>query len=335
MRQISFFGMILAAVLFCGGMLGFTQQLDTTNVIGGGGGDEFFDFQPPAGTRVAEVRVRSGETIDAVQMVYELPNGRTVMGSRHGGTGGRLSVFRLDPDEYVIGLSGRFGVTVDSLSIQTNRRTSEQLGGGGGDRNYRIDVPPGYQAVGFVGRAGNTLDAVGLTYAPMPRRRETFAPSRGAQVQSQEVQAQYAQTQLAGGRGGSPYSDQDAPAGARIAEVRVCSGRVVDSVQVIYALPNGRLLQAARHGGANSAESIFRLDNDEYIIGLAGRYGNTVDSMRIITNKRTSPQFGGGGGDRDFRIDVPSGNQAIGFAGRAGDSMDAIGLTYARITFRR
>lgn len=328
MRRIMFFGMIIVVVLFCGGTLGFTQQLDTTTVIGGGGGDEFFDFQPAAGTRVAEVRVRFGDVVDAVQMVYELPDGRTVMGSRHGGTGGRLSVFRLDPDEFVIGLSGRYGDTVDSLRIETNRRSSDLFGGGGGARDYRIDVPRGYQAVGFIGRAGNTLDAVGLTYAPMPRRRENFTPP-------QEVQPQFPQTQLAGGRGGSPYSDQEAPAGARIAEIRVRSGRVVDSVQVIYLLPNGRYAQGAQHGSTNSDEHIFRLESDEYVIGLSGRYGNTVDSMHIITNKRISPQFGGPGGDRDYRIDVPPGNQAIGFAGRAGDSMDAIGLTYTRLTFRK
>jgi hypothetical protein len=38
--------------------------------------------------------------------------------------------------------------------------------------------------------------------------------------------------------------------------------------------------------------------------------------------------FGGRGGRSDFRIDVPPGSQAVGFAGRAGDYVDAIGLTY-------
>jgi hypothetical protein len=53
-----------------------------------------------------------------------------------------------------------------------------------------------------------------------------------------------------------------------------------------------------------------------------------VDSFRIHTNRRTSQVFGGRGGDRDFRIDVPDGNRATGFTGRSGEYVDAIGLTY-------
>jgi hypothetical protein len=91
-------------------------------------------------------------------------DGRTMEGPRRGGTGGRGDVFRLDSDEYVTGIYGRFGDYVDSLVIRTNKRTSQTFGGRGGRSEYRVDVPQGSMAVGFAGRSARYLDAIGLTY---------------------------------------------------------------------------------------------------------------------------------------------------------------------------
>ncbi len=267
------------------------------------------------------VHVRSGERVDSVQMVYGLPNGRNVSGPRHGGNGGDLTSLRLDPDEYIIGLSGRCGDGIDSIRIHTNKRVSRPFGGRGGDRDFRINIPPRSQAVGFTGRAGEYLDAIGLTYVPI------FTPSRrGGSMRA----AQISQTNLAGGGGGSAFADGEAPAGARIAEVRVRAGDRIDSVQIVYRLPDGRLFDGARHGGTGGNERSFRLRPDEYITGLSGRCGDGVDSLRIHTNLRTSELYGGRGGDRDFRLEVPRGAEVLGFTGRAGEYLDAVGLTFAR-----
>ncbi len=327
MRQRLLWGVLLAAALSFGVSSGFPQQFSTTETVGGRGGNPFTDSQLPAGARVAEVRIRSGDTIDAVQIAYAVPNGRLALGQRHGGSGGRESTFRLDGDEYIIAIAGRYGETIDSMQIVTNKRASAQFGGNGGDRRYRIEVPSGSQAVGFSGRSGDTLDAVGLVYQPLPRGRENPRSSRPA--------SELGQTQLAGGGGGRPFTDANVPPGARISEVVVRSGDTIDAVQAIYALSDGRTLEGQQHGRSGGNSHTFRLDRDESVIGLAGRFGDTVDSLRIITNRRSSPVFGGRGGDRDFRIDVPPGNQAVGFCGRAGDTVDAIGLVYARMGYRR
>lgn len=188
-----FMGILIIAVFSCAVTLGYPQQLSTTEIIGGRGGNEFSDFQPPAGARVAEVRIRSGDTIDSVQVAYILPNGRTVLGPMHGGSGGRPSTIRLSSDEYLIAIMGRYGDTIDSMQIITNKRTSTQFGGNGGSRRYRIEVPAGSQAIGFTGRSGNTLDAVGLVYTPLPRRRDYNPPD-------QAMSGQFSQTQIAGER---------------------------------------------------------------------------------------------------------------------------------------
>ncbi len=328
MQRSLLWGAIITSVLLFTVSFGLSQQVSTTEAVGGGGGNPFSDSQLPSGARVAEVRVRSGDTIDAVQIAYTLPNGRLALGPRHGGSGGHESTMRLDADEYIVAIAGRYGDTIDSMQIITNKRSSTQFGGGGGDHRYRIEVPAGSQAVGFSGRSGDTVDAIGLVYFVLPRRRENLP-------EGQPVSGQLGQTQLAGGGGGRPFADGNIPPGARITAVVVRSGDTIDAVQAIYALSDGRNLAGQQHGHSGGNSHTFRLNRDEYIIGLAGRFGDTVDSMRIVTNKRTSQVFGGGGGDKDFRIDVPRGNQAVGFTGRAGDTVDAIGLIYMQTGYRR
>ena len=310
---------ILAIGLFgSGGRRDFTQQPDSTEIVGGPGGSGFSDSQLQPGARILEVHVRSGDRVDSVQMLISSPDGRTVMSPKRGGSGGRLNIFRVNRDEYITGVSGRYGDYIDSLRIHTNKRTSALFGGPGGDRDFRVEVPEENQAVGFAGRAGDYLDAVGLIFAS---------------IQTADVGQT---TRLAGGRGGSAFLDRDIPPGAGIAEVRVQSGARIDGVQAVYVLPDGRYVEGEPHGGSGGESDVFRLDSDEYITGLSGRCGDHIDSMVIHTNKRTSQMFGGRGGRSDFRIDIPSGSQAVGFAGRAGDYVDAIGLTYGeRSTWRR
>jgi predicted RNA-binding protein Jag len=327
MSRIFRIGLCFAAIFVSCGILIFPQQISTTALAGGRGGNPFTDSQPAAGARVGEIRIQAGDTIDSLQMVYALANGQATSGPRHGGSGGRPATFTLEVDEYVVGLAGRYGDTIDSLSILTNKRQSQVFGGRGGDRDFRIEVPAGYQAIGFTGRAGDTLDAIGLIYTPIYRRSGTFGTS-------QYSLGQYGQVQLAGGGGGRPFGDQNVPSGARIAEIRVRAGDTIDAVQVVYQLIDGRTLESSLHGGGGGRLYSVRFDADEYLVAIAGRYGDTLDSLSIITNKRQSQIFGGRGGSTDFRIEVPQENRAIGFVGRAGDTVDAIGLAYEQVSTR-
>jgi hypothetical protein len=301
---------LLAILALAIGSLVFGQTSAQTQVVGGNGGDSFQEVSSASGARIAEVRVFAGTMVDSIQVLYVLPNGRTVEGPRHGGPGGQANSFRLDSDEYIVGISGRYGKNIDCVRIQTNKRTSPLYGGSGGRQDYRIDVPRDNQAVGLIGRSGNLLDAIGLLYAPVT-----------LQVSGK--------TDIAGGSGGDSFSDTQIPPGARISEIRSSSGRYVDGIQAVYTLTDGSVFEGPWHGGRGGTINAFKLDSNEYIVGLSGRYGEYIDSLIIRTNRRTSPQFGGTGGQREFRIDVASGNQAIGFIGRCGKYLDAIGLSYA------
>jgi hypothetical protein len=302
-------GVTLLVTVLCAVLMAFAQEPSATDLAGGRGGNPFADTALASGERVVEIQIFAGEFVDGVQMAYELRDGRKVLGPRHGGGGGQANIFRLDSDEYIVGISGRCGEQIDSISIQTNKRTSPLFGGSGGSRSYRLEVARGNQAIGFAGRSGQYLDAIGLVSIPLNLR-------------------QAGQTEVFGGRGGSPFADEEIPRGARVTGIRVQSAERVDGIQVLYALPNGSTVEGPYHGGRGGRPSVFRLDPDEYILGLDGRYGDTVDSLTIRTNKRVSQVFGGRGGNRSFWVDVPRGSVAIGFAGRSGESLDAVGLTY-------
>ncbi len=299
---------ILVALL-CLVSISFGQEPAQTEIAGGRGGNPFSDSDFRSGNRVLEVHIFSGERVDAVQVLYQQADGRTVLGPRHGGSGGRENALRLDSDEYITGISGRYGEQIDSIRIQTNKRTSPLFGGSGGNRDYRIEAPQGNQAIGFIGRSGDYLDAIGLLSVPVNLR-------------------QAGQTQVFGGRGGSDFADRDIPSGARMSGIRIQAAERIDGIQALYTLPDGREVQGTYHGGRGGRTNVFRLDSDEYVIGIYGRYGETVDSISIRTNKRTSQVFGGRGGNSDFRVEIPRDTAAIGFTGRSGDLIDAIGLAY-------
>ena len=320
MKKFMLVCMVTSLAILLGDAVGLSQQSGSTTLAGGRGGNPFSDTQPAAGTRVTEVRVRSGEMIDAVQMVYATVSGSSSLAGQHGGSGGRLNVFRLDADEYITGISGRHGEMIDSLRIHTNKKTSPLYGGSGGSRDYQIEVPTGTEALGFVGRAGERLDAIGLTYAPLSLRS-------GGTVGGQTVAGQYPQTQIYGGTGGYAFSVQDIPSGARIAEIRISATDRIESVQTVYALADGRTVEGTRYGGSGGRQRIFRLDSDEYITSISGRYGAFIYSLQIQTNKKASPLYGGPGGIDAFQVAVPSGSRAVGFAGRSSSVVDAIGLT--------
>jgi len=135
----------------------------TCGSCGGVGGAPFTDGQT-GGRSIAEVRIRSGAFIDAIQIVYvDDATGETITNPRHGGSGGKLDVFKLAPKEYITEVGGKHGWYIDSLWIKTNKgRTSKKYGGAGGAVTFTLQAPPGTRIHGFFGRAGNYLDAIGV-----------------------------------------------------------------------------------------------------------------------------------------------------------------------------
>lgn len=134
-------------------------------------GREFSDEATREGSKIVEVRLRHGRLIDSIQLVCEIPDGERHELPAHGGGGGQLSVFTLDRDEFLTGISGTYGASVDTIRLHTNKQTSAPFGGAntsGGPANYLYEAPEGYEIVGFWGRSGDMIDAIGIIFRQRP-----------------------------------------------------------------------------------------------------------------------------------------------------------------------
>ncbi len=310
-RSFTCFVLLLLCSMLGLNKIGLAQQPAATVIAGTREGTRFFDGDIPSRGRVSDVYVFSeSDHVCAVQIQFKLQNGDTRMSPRRGGACGQQTSFHLDLDEFIVGISGRFDRHITSLQIHTNRRTSPLYGSSAGTQEYKIDVDPGNEAVGFTGRAGRYLNALGLSVVSL------VTPKAG-------------QTIVVGSNAGTAFSDPDIPRGARISEIRVRSGEVIYSLQAVYTLIDGRTLIGPIHGGEGGNLNTFQLDLNEYLVGFSGKSGAHIISIAIKTNRRTSQTFGENRGESFFGVNVPTGNQAIGIRGRSDKYLDAVGLNYA------
>jgi hypothetical protein len=131
-----------------------------------------------------------------------------------------------------------------------------------------------------------------------------------------------------GGGGGRPFCDAIVfPSQASLIIVRHADE--IDALQMVLQTHDGLLHYLGSDGGPGGAEDVFTLDAGEYLIGISGKYGDRIDTIRFITNMKTSQDFGGSGGHTDFAFTATQGYQIVGFFGRSGDRVDAVGVIYA------
>jgi hypothetical protein len=152
---------------------------------GGTGGDsgvtdsDVDDFEAEAQgaqTRVLQVEVRGGDFVDAIQFIHLFTsgpqNGTPLSLPQHGGNGGDkhiLEVGSLERKEHIVKISGKYGqsffatdLLVHSVKIETDQGQKLEVGGTGGNADYTYEAPPGFEIMGFYGRSGEFVDAMGV-----------------------------------------------------------------------------------------------------------------------------------------------------------------------------
>ena len=136
------------------------------NPIGGSGGTLRKD--PVDGVeKVIAVLISAGFLIDFLQFIVR-QNGIPQALVQHGGDSGHFTPFVLADDEYLTGITGRYGLYIDSITLYTNRRISPRFGGRGGEREYAIHANAGEQIVGLWCRSDSYIDAIGAITARAP-----------------------------------------------------------------------------------------------------------------------------------------------------------------------
>jgi hypothetical protein len=126
--------------------------------------------------------------------------------------------------------------------------------------------------------------------------------------------------------GGQDFQQYVYPTDGRVVEVRIRSQTTIDQIDVIVEDSAGHRRSVGKHGGeGGQTRPTLVLDADEFITAVRGRYGNVVDSIEIVTNKRTE-SFGGTGGGAAYAYNAPPGTEIAGFIGRSQNVIDAIGV---------
>jgi predicted flap endonuclease-1-like 5' DNA nuclease len=136
--------------------------------VGGSGGQPFGDYVMPEGAHLREIHVFANWCVDGLQLIYVNRDGAPGGLPKVGAAGGLHHVFYLGEDEYLTGVSGRTGWYVDNIQFHTNRRSSHIYGGVGGEQDFAMQIPEGWEIAGLFGREGWYIDALGLIVRERP-----------------------------------------------------------------------------------------------------------------------------------------------------------------------
>ena len=289
------------------------RNITRSAAFGGGGGSAWDDnvtSHSPTIVGIYKVDIRHGNQVDMLQVTYRLVDGSTYTAPAHGGTRGSLSSFTLASNERIVRVEGKTNNTlVDQVTFVTqNDVGAEKTYGPFGETGQTPFKVEGH-IVGFFGHSGNLLDALGVYYLPPLTKSSEF-----------------------GGTGGSAFADQvdtNIPPVLNVKRMRIRHGNQVDSIDVDYLLLGGGTLDGSNHGGTGGSPTVVEFDDGEYIIEMAGKTNNVlVDQVTFTTIKRdgTTATYGpfGRTGETEYRV---KGN-IVGFFGRSGNLLDAIGTFY-------
>ena len=289
------------------------RKIEKSTIFGGTGGSLWDDdilTHCPAIVGVRAISIRHGNQIDSIQVTYLLADGSTYSAEKHGGSGGSLSSFNLAEDEMIIRVEGKTNnALVDQVTFITRKAngTEGKYGpyGKTGATPFSVD---GY-VVGFFGRAGNLLDGLGVYYLPPIKKSAQF-----------------------GGNGGSAFTDPietHIPPIVRVSKLRIRHGNQVDSIQADYELLGGGCYSGGNHGGTGGSPTEVPFAEGEVIVKMSGKTNNTLLDQVTFTTTKSNGSTGtygpyGKTGRTAFEVD----GNIVGFFGRSGNLVDALGVFY-------
>lgn len=108
--------------------------------------------------------------------------------------------------------------------------------------------------------------------------------------------------------------------------IKVRSGAYIDALQICYTNLIGKEDVTLKAGGQGGSEKLFTMEAGEYIVKISGRYGNYIDSLTFETNLGQKQTFGGHGGHTSFTFTIAKDMSFIGFTGKSGAYIDALGI---------
>lgn len=282
--------------------------------------------------RLESVTIWSADIIDAFAFSYSDHNGNKHTIGPLGGPGGKVCRIKFAPSQFLLEVSGTIGPyasavadVLQTLTLVTNSGSYGPFGHVGGGTPFHTSIQSNDRIVGFFGRGGMFVHAIGVYVRHFERMVQG-----GKEVifgLDEEVLAKIGPW---GGNGGMAYDMKVAP--HRLETLTICSGVVVDSLAFSYDDLNGKQHTAGPWGGPSGNPYTIRLGSFEFLTGVSGTVGsfgtipNVITSLMFTTNMGNSYGPLGQGGGTPFRIPVENNGCIVGFFGRAGSCVEALGV---------
>lgn len=273
---------------------------------GGPGGDH---WSSKATNGITEITITEETNIKSFSFTDASGEFSGTFGSNYLGEERKISINW--PSEYLVSISGTYGEYGDlqvilSLSFITNLTTYGPFGSPDSDQAFSIPIANSV-VVGFHGRSGRFLDAIGIYVQPVhPRESVSVGPW--------------------GGSGGNPFTFQVDP--SYIKQIMVGQGENIKSISFKDADDR----EYGPFGGQNSndpgVEEIIEIGNSR-LTSISGTYGTfagitVITSLSFLINNTINGPYGTETGT-SFSIPI-QGSEVIGFFGKSGYYLDSIGL---------
>ncbi|XP_009772162.2 putative late blight resistance protein homolog R1A-10 isoform X2 [Nicotiana sylvestris] len=324
---------------------------------------------------IKEILIAHGDAINSIMFRTITEQGTTINSQKFGGNGGQINkvVFEETPLERLTGIKGTLGrfnghLVVKSLCFTTNVKNYGPFGSEGGGTPFSHVMKEGGAIMGFHGRCGEYLDAIGvylqkltpLASAQEPEdetiepnepmveeiieiydgsgsadhkkgkitKSESKLPTMGNQVSYDQVGSI-----LVGPWGGTSGSEWNYKLKHPIKEILIAHGYFIDSIMFRTITEQGTTTDSQKFGGNGGRinKVVIAATPSEYLTGIKGTFGCYYDhcvikSLCFITNANNYGPFGSNAGGTPFSLVMKEGVAIVGFHGRSGFYLDAIGV---------
>ncbi|KAH9606584.1 hypothetical protein KSS87_016114 [Heliosperma pusillum] len=162
-------------------MLNFQDHEQKAVAVGPWGSQSGSSWDDGVYSSVRQIIVTHGAGVDSIQIEYD-KQGSSVWAEKHGGNGGYKTdqVKLAYPEEFLISINGYYGhlyaggpICVRSLTFVSNLKTHGPFGVDQG--SYFFFPKTGDRIVGFHGRSGWYIDAIGAYMKPIHQKNESNA----------------------------------------------------------------------------------------------------------------------------------------------------------------
>lgn len=136
-------------------------ELVRSGPSGGVGGQAYDDPPPQPHARIRELRIWSGVSIEALQVIHSC-EGEIFEQPKRGQSAAGFAILKLAPNEYISEISGRYSSYVDQIEIRTNLGNVKRFGSAQGLHDFLYQAPDNFQITGIWGQAGRLIDAIGV-----------------------------------------------------------------------------------------------------------------------------------------------------------------------------